>query len=165
MADIHSLVKSLNSASADTRAKAAEELAQLGDEASQAAVALCGAVADEVDAVRDWATNALESLQPPADAVDDLITLLRDTRADVAYMAATLLGRLGEAASSAADALATLLESPAALNARQQAALALGKIGTMTDHVKAALEKARGEKDARLSRLAGESLEQLESKK
>ncbi len=97
--------------------------------AQAAAVHLARAVVDPSDEVAEFAVAALESVGPPPAAdVDELIGLLDDGEADVAYWAATLLGRLGAPAVIAVPALASAVENHAADHVRQRAAWALTKI-------------------------------------
>src|SRR5437016_5913107 len=95
--EIQALAKNLTVDDAATRTAAAEELAKLADGAQPAAVALVKAMGDKEGAVRDWALAALEALGPPAaDDTDELVQLLADARLNIAYWAATLIGRLDE---------------------------------------------------------------------
>lgn len=132
----------------------------MGEEARPAAVELAKAVADENDDVREWCNAALEELGPPAEsAVPELVALLGDEHPDVAYWAATLLGRLEAQASAAVAALVAGLDSSRPLAVRQRCAWALGKIGSA--EAIPALERAAADPDARLARLAQESIEQI----
>ena len=77
------------------RAAAAERLARLEHAAQPAAVALVEAMGDPDDHVKNWVNAALEGLGPPsAEDLQPLVRLLTHESPDVAYWAATLLGRL-----------------------------------------------------------------------
>ena len=162
MQDLKKLIAGLVSGDADERLRAAEGLSQLGREARDAAVALVRAAGDQTEAVRDCVQATLEDLGPPTrETVDALGELLQSASADVAYWAATMLGRLGREASSAADALAAVLSDSPALHVRERAAWALGQIRAGSATVRAALAKATASTDKRLARLAQEALDAL----
>src|SRR5260221_7131076 len=110
--DVPQLIADLKSPTAATRAAAAEQLAHLEDGALSAAIDLVKAVADNDDSVRQWATAALESLGPPAPGdAEKLAQLLSDPQLDVAYWAATLLGRLESAAAASVPQLTAALST------------------------------------------------------
>ncbi len=119
----------LASSDAARRAAAAERLALLAEGAAEAAVALAQAAGDEEEIVREWAVAALEACgPPPAGAREALVALLDSPSLDVAYWAATLLGRLGQLAAVADRALArSAADSPHAA-VRRRAAWALERI-------------------------------------
>src|SRR5690242_18748726 len=99
--DLPSLITALRSADGAQQLSAAEKLAQLGADAQPAAVALVESCAGD-DEVREWATSALEGMGPPLAAdVNQLKQLLKSPNLDVAYWAATLLGRLRSQAAPA----------------------------------------------------------------
>jgi len=135
---------------------------KLGQAAQPAAVALVTACADEDEAAREAATAALEELGPPA-TVDAprLAALLPDEQADIAYWAATLLGRLRATASEQVPQLVAALESHPAVQVRQRAAWALGQIGPAAGEATDALRVAAGSDDPRLARLAEQALAQI----
>jgi HEAT repeat protein len=162
--DIQALAKNLSSDEAATRIAAAEELAKLADGAQPAAVALVHAMGDADGAVRDWALAALESLGPPAaEDTDALVKLLTDARLNIAYWAATLIGRLGEDADAAkvVPALVQALNEHADLAVRERAAWALGKIGPSAVDALPALKNVAGDPKLRLSRLAREAIDKI----
>jgi HEAT repeat protein len=155
--DINALKRALLSSDPAQQAAAAEKLAQLGEDAQPAAVELVRACADE--ALCEWTTAALEGLGAPAGAdVSRLIPLLNDKSSDVAYWAATLLGRAGPEAASATPALAEALSESLHANVRERAALALGKIGPAAKAAAPALTAAASGGTARLASLAREAL-------
>lgn len=162
MAAIAALIACLQSEDAVQRANAAQQLALLGAEARPAATDLVRACGDQDDQVRQWASGALEEMGPPlaADAAA-LTELLNHDAADVAYWAATLLGRLGGEARAAVPALAAALQADRALIVRQRAAWALGEIGVAIG-ARAALEAAASAADPRLARLAREALDKVQ---
>ena len=156
---IASLVNRLSGPDAEDRATAAEALCRAGDSASSAATALVAACGDDDDGVREWAAAALEELgPPPSEQIADLIPLAAASHPLVAYWAVTLLGRGGEAASSAVSTLEACLAPGKAIEVRQRACWALGKIGLAAASARAALAVAAADSDPRLSRLAGEAL-------
>ena len=156
---IASLVERLSGPDAEDRATAAEALCRAGDSASSAATALVAACGDDDDGVREWAAAALEELgPPPSEQIADLIPFAAASHPLVAYWAVTLLGRGGEAASSAVSILEACLAPEKAIEVRQRACWALGKIGPAAASARAALAVAAADSDPRLSRLAGEAL-------
>jgi HEAT repeat protein len=158
--EIRALTDQLAAADVEQRAAAAERLAQAGPSAAGAAPQLVRACGDGDERVREWAVAALEDLgPPPRTAIDPLIKLATDPDPLAAYWAITLLGRSGQDASSAVTVLATCVESSSAdLSVRQRAAWALGQIGPAAAAARAALERAAGQQDPRLARLATEAL-------
>jgi HEAT repeat protein len=160
--DVTQATADLKSNDAKVRAAAAEQLAQLEDAAQPSAVALVMANADEDEAVRQWATAALESLGPPAAGdIPQLAKLLSDPHLDVAYWAATLLGRLEADGAPSVPGLVGALQSHPEVAVRQRAAWALGQIGAAAKAAEPALVQAANASDPRLSRLAQEALEKM----
>jgi HEAT repeat protein len=161
MSDVAKLVASLESGDAAQRQSAAEELSRLGSDARPAAVALVAACGDEQ--TREPAVAALEDLGPPSSSdVATLASLLARPSLEVAYWAATLLGRAEAAAAPAVPALITALEKHPAMAVRQRAAWALGKIGRPATTARAALDAAASNSDARLASLARDALSALD---
>ena len=162
--DISQLMAALGSPQETARADAAERLSQLDPDQIRAAVlVLVEACGDESEAVREAAVGALEEMGPPdPEVLDGLIDLLANTQADVAYWAATLIGRLGPDAVPAVPALNTALEDSPHQNVRQRAARALGKIGPGAAAARDALQRAATGVDPRLARLAERSLAMIE---
>ena len=160
--DAAGLGRQLATGTAAERADAAERLSLAGEEAAAAAVPLVQACGDEQ--LREWAVAALEDLgPPPSDTITLLIELVSNSDPLVAYWAATLLGRSGQDAATAATGLAACIDSSADLSVRQRAAWALGKIGAGATSARAALQRAAGQGDERLARLAREALEAIGS--
>jgi HEAT repeat protein len=161
MSRVTVLAQQLQDKQLSVRAQAAQRLAECGEEACGAAVALVQACADE-ESVREYAVAALEDLgRPPQGVVDQLRGLIGDPNELVAYWAVTLLGRLGATAGAVAPALASIVADAPHVVVRQRAAWALGQIGSREAVVVAALERARDDADPRLSRLAAQALAQL----
>ncbi len=122
---------------------AAESLCRLGPDAQPAAVQLVRTCADTSEIVREWVVGALEEIGPPDPAdLDELANLAATQDPDVAYWAITLLGRLGESAVLAVDALTRSLSTHPATSVRQRAAWALGKIGPTASDSLGALRSA-----------------------
>ncbi len=113
------------------------------------------------DEVRMWSAEALESsVQPQATDVLPLVGLLgRDVDdGEIGYWAATMLGRLGRDAASAAQALETCLRESMYLPARERAAWALSQVGDAAAIAIPTLREAAETAPPRLSRLAAETL-------
>ena len=108
---------------------------------------------------------ALEEIgKPPKSIVGDLAERVNDSDAHAAFWAVTLLGRLGDDASEAANALANVVTNEAAAcEVRQKAAWALGRIGPSAKSTIEQLQKATNNADARLARLAQEAIGLIES--
>jgi HEAT repeat protein len=158
-ADVAALIERLASTDAKQRAEAAELLARAGEGAVTAAVPLVRACGDADERVREWAVAALEDMGPPSgDAVAPLMKLVAAPDPLVAYWATTLLGRSGQDAANAVAVLAGCLESHAEVSVRQRAAWALGQIGPAARAACEPLERATGQGDERLARLATEAL-------
>jgi HEAT repeat protein len=159
--DLSAYIASLSADEAATRARAAEALARLGEDARGAAVPLVRAAGDEDEQVREWATAALEELGSPArDDVAAMMELIDNRQADIGYWAVTLLGRAERAAATAVPQLAAALTSSLHPTVQHRAAWALGQIG-IADGARPALEKAAKSDDVRLARLAEKALTQL----
>lgn len=156
------LIKKLSDEKVEDRIRAAEKLGEMGEDAQGAALALVRACADSAEEVRQSATGTLESLGPPDPRdVAGLIGLLEDTNADVAYWAATLLGRLEADAAAAIPGLVKVLGSEGPLAVRERSAWALGKIGPDAKEALDLLERVAQKSDTRLASLAAESVEQI----
>jgi HEAT repeat protein len=161
---VESLSQELNSSDPVRRRQAAEGLAQLADGARNAAVELARACDDPDEVVREWVVAALEQLGPPRpDDALALTSLVHAPAADVGYWAATLLGRLEGAASTAVAALGQAVAEHPQAAVRQRAAWALGRIGPAARDAAGTLQAAAASDDARLARLASRALEQIKS--
>ena len=158
--DVSTLMAALGSPQETARADAAERLSQLDPAQMRgAALVLVEACGDESEAVREAAVGALEEMGPPdSEVLDGLTALLAGPSADVAYWAATLIGRLGSNGAAAVPALIGALENSAHQNVRQRVARALGKIGPGAVAAKDALQRAAEGDDPRLARLAERAL-------
>jgi HEAT repeat protein len=158
-------LKGLQSQQVAERAAAAEALSQLGEEAASAAVPLVRCCDDD-ESVAQWAVAALESLgPPPEDSIAELENLTKSEHALVAYWAITLIGRCGETALSCQQTLAKILhEESNEISVRQRAAWALGEIQAESKEAIAALGEASKAADARLARLASQSLASVKSR-
>ena len=159
--NINELVQALSAADPAERLAAAETLARRGPEAVEAASALVRACGDEDEQVRDWVVAALEELPPPPAQAGELAGLLSQSQIDVAYWAATLLGRMGSEASAAVDDLIIALTTHPEVAVRQRAAWALGKIGPDAQAALAALQSAAESDDAALARFAGAAIQSI----
>ena len=158
--NVESLVEQLFADSADARAEAAEQLSRAPEQIGDAADALLDACQDSDERVRVWAAEALETMDAPSEKIAPLLSQrLAASNADVAYWAATLLGRLGPAAATAAPPLSVLLDrEDAPQSARERAAWALGQIGPDASAAIASLEQAAQSQNRRLAALASAAL-------
>ncbi len=124
------LTKQLQSTDLSSQVAAAEELARLAEEARPAMVALvqhCGSADEDL---RNWCTAALEEIGAPAmEQIDELALLASSANTDVAFWAATLLGRAGSLATSATTILSERSSDPATPEVQKRAAWALERIG------------------------------------
>ena len=153
------LVKKLESGEPTERAAAAESLCQLEEGCQPACVALVRASSMD-DATREWANAALESMGAPAATdIDSLCRMLSDPSSDVAYWAATLLGRLEEQGTAACDALVQVVGTGQDLNVRERAVWALQRIGCTSESVIEILEHAAKSQNARFARVAQQALD------
>ncbi len=106
--EVSKLTEALRSGDAAKRSDAAEQLSKLADGARPAAVALVEACSLDTDEAFDFVVAALEDLGPPLkDDVPKLAQLAGHQAQNVAYWAATLLGRAKQDASAAVDARRT----------------------------------------------------------
>ena len=162
--DVTTLIANLSSDERSVRAEAAEQLSRCGD-AKSAAAALVSAAGDSDERVREWATAALEELgSPHAADVARLTELLIASAADSRYWAATLIGRLGPAASTAVPALVSALENDSETSVRERAAWALGEIGPAAKLALPALARVAADADQpRLQRLATEAAQRIQA--
>jgi HEAT repeat protein len=157
--DVSQLIADVKSSDVAKRVAAAEQLSHLESEAQGAAIALVQATVDADESVRQWATSALESIGPPAaDDAGEMAKLLSDSRLDVAYWSATLLGRLRTDAAPTVPQLIVALKSHAEIAVRQRAAWALGEIGKYAAPALDALNDAAKSSDPRLARLAQQAI-------
>ncbi|MEN0111069.1 MAG: hypothetical protein AAF805_10125, partial [Planctomycetota bacterium] len=103
MATAALLAQQLRADDAAARSAAAETLASMGETAAGAAAELVACCDDP--AVGGDCVAALEALgPPPVDQLPAIARLLASLSGEVAYWAATLLGRVGETAAPHADA-------------------------------------------------------------
>jgi HEAT repeat protein len=129
--DPEALAAALSNEDVAVRLAAAEKIASLGESAADLAIPLVKALADENESVREFVTSALEDCgPPPQEDAEQLEQLLGASNADIAYWAATLLGRLGDGAIQAVEALRTAAAEHVSPEVRQRATWALGKIAT-----------------------------------
>ncbi len=160
--DIALLISQLEGHDAAQQVAAAEKLAQLGPSAQAAAVALVRTIGLPDEEVLEFCTAALEEIGPPAaDQINLLAALVGDCSSDIAYWAATLLGRAGTLSATAVPQLVQVLEGEADLPVRERAAWALGEIGPAAKPAAPALQSAANTNDARLARLAKKALESI----
>ncbi|MDA7977226.1 MAG: HEAT repeat domain-containing protein [Pirellulales bacterium] len=159
---LEELIAKLNSSDVVSRQEAAECLMSLGPDGQLATIALCKAAGDSDEVVRESSVAALEELGPP-DIGDcqRLADLLPTDNSEVAYWAATLLGRLGDAAAGQTALIAQAVADHPSATVRQRCAWALGKIGPAARAAISVLESALESDDARLVRLATAALDEI----
>lgn len=161
--DVCFLLQQLADANVEQRRSAAELCARDGAMAQAAVVSLVLACGDSDESVRQWASAAMEELGPPVPGnASALANLLQNESADVAYWAATLLGRLQAKAANAVAPLAQALAGHSAPAVRQRAAWALGQIGVAAKAARSALLRASQASDPRLARLASTALQSID---
>jgi len=162
MSELKTLISGLESGDPSARSGSAERLAHLGDQARPAAVALVQALATDDEDLREWAVGALEGLGPPdIDDVSRLAELLKRPELDVAYWAATLLGRLDGQAASAVPELTEALKNHGEMAVRERATWALGQVGRDAVAAKVELSRAAKSPNPRLAKLAKDAIERL----
>ncbi|TWT55132.1 hypothetical protein Pla22_27860 [Rubripirellula amarantea] len=117
--------------------------------------------------VRMWAGEALErAIVPQVSEIEDLKHLLEDhmgnfRRHEISSWSATMLGRLGSDASSAATSLQQCLDESPSLIVRQRSAWALAQMGAAARVAKDSLERATHDSSPKLQRLAKEALRMI----
>ena len=160
-ADISGLIADLSAPDDAARIAAAEQLQNRPD-AVAAAVPLVHATGDANEQVREYATSALEDMAPPAEEdIATIMGLLGNSSPEVAYWAATLLGRCGSKAAASVEPLAATMLGAEAATVRQRAAWALGEMGAQAGPARSALEQAAQSDDRRLARFATAALGKL----
>ncbi len=160
--DPSALIEQLQSNDVSDRRQAAEQAVTVAVQLAGFAVPLVKAVSDPDDQVCESVVATLEEMgAPDAAVVGDLTGLVSHQNESVGYWAATLLGRCGQEAGEGVPALVAALTPPAAPAVQQRCAWALGKIGPAAVSAIPALRDAARCSDARLSRLAATSLEQI----
>jgi HEAT repeat protein len=103
---------------------------------------LLNSIGSEDQSTVDWATEALENCgEPRSEDAAWIASQLSSDTADVAYWAATLLGRLGEGISGFQKTLvAVAIDSKRTANVRQRAIWALGRIPNLNNETVTALQ-------------------------
>jgi len=126
---IETMLQQLKQTDLPAQVAAAEALARLGEEAQPAIVALvqhCGSTDEDLC---NWCTAALEEVGPPiVEQIDELALLASSASSDVAFWAATLLGRAGSLATSATTILIERSSDPSTPEVQKRAAWALEQI-------------------------------------
>ena len=129
MSTTDTLLKQLNATDLPSQVAAAEELARLAEGARPAIVSLvqhCGSTDEDL---RNWCTAALEEIGAPSvEQIDELALLASSANTDVAFWAATLLGRAGTLASSATTVLLERSTDRTSPEVQKRAAWALERI-------------------------------------
>jgi HEAT repeats len=108
----------------------------------------------------DWATEALENCGSPAhDELEFLQNQLQSSSNDVIYWACKLIGRMGPFANPCQPALCQVATSESSDAVKQQALIALGRVGTLKDESRISLQQIAKSQSANLSSLASKLLE------
>lgn len=156
--NVTALIKDLEHADATRRARAAEALGDMGENARIAFPSLLNALKDKDDLTRRAAAASLAKIGPPAKGdLPLLASAAKDQSLEVRRYAINTLAQLGPEARSAADALVNALKDEDAF-LRQSAARALGKLGpdvkaTAAKELTALLDHK--EKDTRIAAAEG----------
>ncbi len=124
------------------------------------AVPIVALTASGDEEVRMWSAEALESAVQPLDCEISPLALLleQNTDGEIGYWAATMLGRLGSGAATAAASLESCLRESMYLPAREQATWALREIGPPAAIALESLTEAAESAPPRLRRLAAEAI-------
>ncbi len=159
---ISDIGKLLGSDDLETQRQAAERLSQNAEAAVEVAVVVVEHSGDSDRVVAEYCVATLEDLGPPAaSSLESLAQLTQSNNSDVAYWAATLLGRAGVTAAEQAGALGQLLGSEAAETVRERAAWALGRIGRAAEAARPHLESATKATSKRIALAATKALDAL----
>jgi HEAT repeat protein len=144
-----------------TAEKAAQALVQLGSEAGLVAGQTLPFLSSRNETIRESLVSLLEDCGPvPSGDLSLVAKSLASSDELTAYWAATLLGRGGNEAAAHSTALVQVLADESRPHAvREQAAWALGKIGSLSPSAKETLTKAATSPLPRLARLAKQALE------
>jgi HEAT repeat protein len=155
-------MKQLRGTDAESCRQAAEDLAQMGEEARPAALALVAACGRGDDELSEWAVAALEQMGAPVlDDLPALCQLLKSKNEPTAYWAATLIGRLQQQAAAAVRPLAECVKQTASDSVRQRAIWALGQIGSAAQEATPVLQQAAAGSGPRTARLAQEAMDRI----
>ncbi len=116
---------------------------------------------DSDESLIDWATEALENCgSPDQNDLEFLQNQLQSSSSDVIYWACKLIGRMGVLANTSQPHLCQIVVSTAHSEpVKQQALLALGRIGTLKDESRRSLQQIAECNSANLSSLASKLLE------
>lgn len=116
---------------------------------------------DGDESLIDWATEALENCgSPDQNELEFLQNQLQSSSSDVIYWACKLIGRMGTLANACQPHLCQVAVSTSHSEAvKQQALLALGRIGTLKDESRSSLQPIAQSNSANLSSLASKLLE------
>jgi hypothetical protein len=129
MSTAETLVTQLQESDMPKKIVAAETLASLAEEGQAAIVALVQHCGSENEDLQNWCTAALEEIGAPTVAqIDELTLLASSANSDVAFWAATLLGRAGPLASSATTTLQERSDDNSAPAVQRRAIWALQQI-------------------------------------
>jgi len=128
--DISRLIRDLKEGDENTRAEAAEALADLGADGQPALPALLVAIGDEGERVRQNALRAIIAIGPDATATQALTNSLKDSDPLVRALSANALGQLGPLARKSIQALREALHDRDETVQKEAAAALKAIVGT-----------------------------------
>jgi len=130
MSEVIPLLRKLQSANElPEQIAAAESLARLSEGAQPAIVALVQNCGSDNEDLRNWCYAALEEVGPPTvEQIEELALLASSASTNVAFWAATLLGRAGGLAKPAVPILSERSSDASNPEVQQRAAWALQRI-------------------------------------
>lgn len=139
-----------------------DELQKLANDpelARQSLAAIARALTNEDEETRNWAIEALENMgPPPLEESDGIVDWTRQHSTLVACWGCKLIGRLEENANRYQQDLVRLVQSHDSLEVRQEAAAALGKLGTLGTQTREILSSISDDHDPRLKRMIARAL-------
>jgi HEAT repeat protein len=162
-ANLSELFAKLRAGSQDVRRWVVEQLIDHPKSYRDWIPTLIEATGDLDETVREWAADSLETMGAPRSFdLPEIVELLSEAYdGEVAYWAATMLGRLGPSAHPATDVLARTIRFSKYLPVRERAAWALGQIGPRAAGATLILRETSENATPRLRRIATEALESI----
>jgi HEAT repeat protein len=128
--DLPRLIRDMKEGDENTRAEAAEALADLGADGKPALPALLMALGDEGERVRQNALHAIIAIGPDAAAAQALTNSLKDSDPLVRALSANALGQLGPLARKSIPALREALHDRDETVQKEAAAALKAIVGT-----------------------------------
>ncbi|MDZ4821445.1 MAG: hypothetical protein SGJ20_20980 [Planctomycetota bacterium] len=154
------LASQLKSPDAQIRLQAAERL--MNEPSLVSATVLLDAVADSSEEVREAIVAALENLETPdAGEIKAIAERLQNPSANVAYWAATLLGRCSQDAAVVLPAILQVLQNRQEPEVQERLVLAIERIGPGAKPALAVLQKLETSSNPRLQRLVASAMQAI----